>query len=179
VKNGIWHFWWVERPSPRDSEGIAKQTWTHVATSNNVIPQVFQSQRNLPRRPKPESYGWNHISRLHGLTLQLQPHVENWWKMCLQWRMQENVCRIQSNLQDMQSALCCWGGIDPVKSFEDSMFLEVWDNPALVIFLCPWDLTGEASCWGPSDPEQIISQQGLGINLYHDDAMVARTFVDC
>jgi hypothetical protein len=38
--------------------------WTtlgHVAMSNNVIPQVFQSQRNLPRRPKPETYGWNHI----------------------------------------------------------------------------------------------------------------------
>jgi hypothetical protein len=66
----------VEQPSPLDSEGIAKQTWTHVATSNNVIPQILQAQRrSLPRRPKPETYGQNYISRLHEPTLQLQPYI--------------------------------------------------------------------------------------------------------
>jgi hypothetical protein len=33
----------VVQPSPCNIERIAKQTWTHVATNDNVIPQVLQS----------------------------------------------------------------------------------------------------------------------------------------
>jgi hypothetical protein len=45
----------VKRPSPCDSDGIAKQTSTHVTKKNNVIPEFLQSQKNLLRRPKPET----------------------------------------------------------------------------------------------------------------------------
>jgi hypothetical protein len=51
----------VEQPSPCNIERIAKQTWTHMAMYDNVIPQVLQSPGNFPRISKPETYGWNHI----------------------------------------------------------------------------------------------------------------------
>jgi hypothetical protein len=35
----------VEQPSPCNIETIVKQTWTHMATNVNVIPQVLQSPR--------------------------------------------------------------------------------------------------------------------------------------
>jgi hypothetical protein len=64
----------VDQPSPCNIERIVKQTWTHVATNDDLIPQVLQSLQNFPRRSKPKTYGWNHISLS---TLQLQPCIEN------------------------------------------------------------------------------------------------------
>jgi hypothetical protein len=69
--------WWWEKPSPCNIERIAKQTLTHMATNDNVIPQVLQSPRSFPRRSKPETRGWNRISGFYGLTLQLQLRVKN------------------------------------------------------------------------------------------------------
>ena len=51
----------MEQPSPCNIERIVKQTWFHVATNDNVIPQVLQSWQDFPRRSKLETYGWNHI----------------------------------------------------------------------------------------------------------------------
>jgi hypothetical protein len=47
--------------------------------------------RNFPRRSEPKSYGWNHISWLHGSTLKLQLCIEYGREMCLQWGVQKNV----------------------------------------------------------------------------------------
>jgi hypothetical protein len=61
----------VEQPSPCNIERIVKKTWTHVATNDDVIPQVLQSPRNFPMRSKAT------VLQLHGSTLQLQPCIKN------------------------------------------------------------------------------------------------------
>jgi hypothetical protein len=42
----------VEQTSPCNIKRIVKQTWTHMATNDDVIPQVLQSPQNFPRRSK-------------------------------------------------------------------------------------------------------------------------------
>jgi hypothetical protein len=83
----------------RNKDGL---TWLRISMSYHKfsnLREIFQGDLN---RKLMDGIG---ISGLYGSTLQLQPCIKDRWEMCLQWRVKENVCSIQSNLQSMPRVL--------------------------------------------------------------------------